>query len=188
MICQRKILLFTHVSSKRKNSSVYLCVVTFRLFSNSWRSVGYVANFLGQDTEILNYYKVIDYIQFYYEFTPPPLCCSYIFNFLSLLLFLYSCLFQKTRFLFIFHQNDWCIFLWLYSTRRFNMDFLEESEGLYPFFSLWEYWISEELCNKRRQDFVKKVMIHKGWVFLDRLLDRHSPINPSPGMFTPLNH
>jgi len=27
-------------------------------------------------------------------------------------------------------------FLWLYSTMRFNVDFLEEGKGLYTFFSL----------------------------------------------------
>jgi len=31
-------------------------------------------------------------------------------------------------------------------------------------------------------------MINKVWVFLDQILDCHSPINPSTGMFTPLNH
>jgi hypothetical protein len=74
-------------------------------FHNSWQTVGYVANFLRQHREIFNHYKVIDYIEFYYECTPPPLCCTYIFNFLPLLVFLCSCLFQKTMFLFIFHQN-----------------------------------------------------------------------------------
>jgi hypothetical protein len=68
------------------------------------------------------------------------------------------------------------------------MEFLEESERIYLFFSLWKYRISEELYNKRRQAFVKKVMNPKGWVFLDQLLDCHSSTNPSPGMFTPLNH
>jgi hypothetical protein len=80
--------------------------MTFPFFNNSWQTVRYVANFLRQGTEIFNYYKVIDYIEIYYEFTPPVLCCSYVFNFLPLLVFLCSFLCQKTRFLFIFHQND----------------------------------------------------------------------------------
>jgi len=58
--------------------------MTFHMYSSSWQTVGYVANFLRENTVIFNYYKVIDYIEFYYEFTPPYLCCSYIFNFLPL--------------------------------------------------------------------------------------------------------
>jgi len=58
--------------------------MTFHVFNNSWQTVGYVANFLKEDTEIFNYHKVIDYIEFYYECTLPPICCSYIFNFLPL--------------------------------------------------------------------------------------------------------
>jgi hypothetical protein len=119
---------------------------------------------------------------------PPPLCCSYIFTLLPLLVFLCSCLCQKKSSFYISPKLLMYTFLWLYSTVRFNMDFLEKRAGLYPFFGLWEYWISEELCNEIRQAFVKKVMIHKGWVFLDQILDCHSPTNPSPGMCTPLNH
>jgi len=80
--------------------------MTCHLFNNSWQTVGYVANFLRQSTDILNYYKVIDYMEFYSELIPPLLCCSYILNFLPLLVLLCSCLCQKTRLLFIFHQND----------------------------------------------------------------------------------
>lgn len=108
-LLEKDTCLFTHLWSKCKNSSVCRCVMTFLLFNNSWQTVGYVVNFLRQDTEIFLYYKVIAYIEFYLEFTPPPLHCSYIFNFLPLLVFLCSCLCQKANFLFIFHQNDWCL-------------------------------------------------------------------------------